>query len=342
MKKRQLNFELLRIIAMFMIVISHVSTHYILANDVEVSKFNELLLTIMRSLILICVNIYILITGYFSLYTTKLKIRKVVNIALLPGFISAFLISVLMIFGVVDFDVWQIMRQLFVTITGEYWFISTYFALYLFIPLLNKIFQALSKQDIQLLLFLNFLVGTMWDSFFGKEIIGFNSGFSLIFFIFLYFIGAYIRTYGAFWKDFNKYTYIFVYLILGLLTGLLQLFIPVVDFLNYNGPFELIMSYCFFMFISKIKVRSNKISTIASYVLSVYLVHEQSQVREFIWSRPLIHQIIEWSPITFIPAIILVAVMVFILSWIIGYILANLYNKIEDALFPKLEKRIQD
>jgi hypothetical protein len=40
MKERKQNFELLRIIAMFMIVISHVSTHYISAYDVQLASFN--------------------------------------------------------------------------------------------------------------------------------------------------------------------------------------------------------------------------------------------------------------------------------------------------------------
>lgn len=343
MKKRQQNFELLRIIAMFMIVISHVSTHHILANEVEVSGFNELLLTILRSLIFICVNIYILITGYFSIHSTKLKFRKLVNIALLPGFISAILLIILMLFGVVDFNIWAIIAKIPSVLIGEYWFISNYFALYMFIPILNKIFHLLSKRDLQQLLLLTFLVGSVWSSFLNSDnIIGFNSGFSLIFFMFLYYVGGYIRIYGAFWKDFSRKTYLYAYLGLGLVTGILQFLIPLVDFLNYNGPFELLMSYYFFMFIGKTKVHSERVNYIATYVLSVYLVHEQSQVRDFIWSRPLIHQMIEWSPITFIPAVILVAIMVFSLSWIVGYILTNLYNKIEGLLFPVIEKKLQD
>lgn len=334
MKERQQNFELLRIIAMFMIVISHVSTHYILAYDVELASFNGLLLSILRSLIFICVNVYILITGYFSVHSTKLKFRKLLNVALLPGFISVVLLIILMSFGAVDFNIWQILGKFFATLKGEYWFISNYFALYLFIPLLNKIFHALSKQEVQQLLFLNFLVGTLWSSFLENDVIvGFNSGFSLIFFVFLYFIGAYIRTYGAFFKDFNKKEYLSAYLIIGVLTGVLQFLIPAVDFVNYNGPSELIMSYCFFMFISKIEVKSIKINYIATYVLSVYLVHEQNEVRELIWDSPFIHQIIGFSQITFIPAVILVAVLVFTVSWVIGWLLTNIFEWLERTIY---------
>ena len=77
MKERQQNFELLRIIAMFMIVISHVTTHYIMADGIPITGANEFLLTILRSLIYVCVNVYIIITGYFSIYSKQLKLRKI-------------------------------------------------------------------------------------------------------------------------------------------------------------------------------------------------------------------------------------------------------------------------
>lgn len=341
MKERQQNFELLRIIAMFMIVVSHVITHYIMEVELEVTGLNHFLLTLLRAIIYICVNVYIIITGYFSINSKQLKIKKIINVAMLPGFISAILITILMVFGAIDFNIWRILGKLFATFRGEYWFISNYFALYLFIPFLNKIVHMISKKEYQHFLLLSTLVGVVWPFFvINQEIISINSGFSLIFFVYLYFVGAYIRLHGAFVKDFTRNQYLLGYLTLALITGFLQYILPEVDFLNYNGPFEFIMSYCIFMYIRQIKVKSVRINTIAAYTLSVYLVHEQSEVREFIWNLPIIHQIIQWSPITFIPAIIFVAVMVFTVSWIIGYTLTNLYNKVEQFVFYVLETRV--
>lgn len=340
MEKRQQNFELLRIIAMFMIVVSHVITHYIMKADIEISGVNNFLLSLVRAVIYICVNVYIIITGYFSVNSKQLKIKKIMNVALLPGFISAMLLMVLMVFGVIGFDIWRIVGKLFATFRGEYWFISTYFALCLFIPFLNKIIHTLSQKEFQQFLFLLTSVGIIWPFFVdSKEFVAFNSGFSLIFFFFLYFVGAYIRLYGAFFKDFTRNQYLIGYLMLALVTGILQFALPEIDFLNYNGPFEFTMSYFIFMYIKNVKVNSVKINTIATYTLSVYLVHEQAEIREFIWNLPFIHQIIQWSPFTFIPAIIFVAVIVFTVSWIIGYTLTNLYNKVEQFVFYVLETR---
>lgn len=340
MEKRQQNFELLRIIAMFMIVVSHVITHYIMKANMEISGVNNFLLSLVRAVIYVCVNVYIIITGYFSVNSKQLKIKKIMNVSLLPGFISAMLLMVLMVFGVIDFDIWRIVGKLFATFRGEYWFISTYFALCLFIPFLNKIIHTISQKEFQYFLFLFTSVGIIWPFFVdSEEFVAFNSGFSLIFFFFLYFVGAYIRLYGAFFKDFTRNQYLIGYLILALVTGILQFGLPEIDFLNYNGPFEFTMSYFIFMYIKNVKVNSVKINTIATYTLSVYLVHEQTEIREFIWNLPFIHQIIQWSPFTFIPAIIFVAVIVFTVSWIIGCTLTNLYNKVEQFVFYVLETR---
>lgn len=341
MKERQQNFELLRIIAMFMIVISHVTTHYIMADGIPITGANEFLLTILRSLIYVCVNVYIIITGYFSIYSKQLNLRKILNVALLPGFISAILVTVLMAFGAIDFNIWRIIGKLFATFRGEYWFISNYFALYLFIPFLNKIIHMFSKKEYQQFLTLSLLVGSVWPFFVvNQEIISFNSGFSLIFFFLLYFIGAYIRLYGAFIKDFTAKQYLMSYFVLGIITGIFQFLIPTTDFLNYNGPFELLMSYFIFMYIKKIKVKSHRINYIASYVLSVYLVHEQAEIREFIWDLPIVHQIIQWSPVTFIPAIIMVAAMVFMISWIVGWLLTNLFNRFEKIIYGFIDRKL--
>lgn len=339
MKDRQQNFELLRIIAMFLIVISHVVTHFIMADKLQLSVMNTFLLTLLRSFIYICVNVYIIITGYFSINTKQLKFRKVLNVVLLPGFISAILLTILMAVGRIDFDIWRILGKLFATFRGEYWFISNYFALYLFIPLLNKILHAFTKKDLQNFIFLTFLVGSVWQFFIpSKQIIAFNSGFSLIFFIFLYFVGAYIRLYGPFVRAFTGKQYLGVYVMVGLLTGILQFFIPQIDFLNYNGPFELMMSYAFFMFISKIKVHSTIINYIATYTLSVYLVHEQGQMRTLIWDLPIVHALIKFSPFTFIPAIIVVAGLVFAFSWFIGWGLTRIFEQFEKIIYRFVDR----
>ncbi|MFS4085342.1 acyltransferase family protein, partial [Aerococcus urinaeequi] len=116
MKERQQNFELLRIIAMFMIVIFHAITYCVIEYELPITGLNDLLLTVLRALIYVCVNVFIIITGYFSVNTKQLKLRKVVNTALMPGFFSAILLTMVMVVGIEEFNFWQIIRKLFATL----------------------------------------------------------------------------------------------------------------------------------------------------------------------------------------------------------------------------------
>lgn len=339
MKERQQNFELLRIIAMFMIVIFHAITYCVIEYELPITGLNDLLLTVLRALIYVCVNVFIIITGYFSVNTKQLKLRKVVNTALMPGFFSAILLTMVMVVGIEEFNFWQIIRKLFATFRGEYWFISNYFALYLFIPFLNKIVHRVSKKEFQHFLFLSVLIGVIWPFFvIDENIISFNSGFSLIFFILLYFVGAYIRLYGALVKDFSRNYYLIGYILLAVVTGVLQYTVPNTDFLNYNGPFEFTMSYLLFMYISKIKVKSVSVNTVAAYTFGVYLVHEQGEMRQLIWGLPIIHRMIQWSPITFIPVIILVSLIIFTICWIISFIFINIFERLENFIYRWLSR----
>ena len=66
LKKREANFELLRIIAMFMII----TLHYLykgglLTEYVEIGKIDEMLYWLLECICAISVNVFVLITGYF-------------------------------------------------------------------------------------------------------------------------------------------------------------------------------------------------------------------------------------------------------------------------------------
>lgn len=76
MKKRQSNFEILRIIAMFCIVLGHSMTHGVLINSsVGLSATNFLIFRFLAYSGKIGVYLFILITGYFMIYST-ISIKK--------------------------------------------------------------------------------------------------------------------------------------------------------------------------------------------------------------------------------------------------------------------------
>lgn len=74
-KKRDMNYELLRIISMILIICAHYITHSHIMEDVDIYSFNYFILEIIMASTRISVGLYILITGYYMV-TSKMKLKK--------------------------------------------------------------------------------------------------------------------------------------------------------------------------------------------------------------------------------------------------------------------------
>ena len=81
-KARQANIELLRIIAMLMVV----TLHYLIKGQATVSLVSDtgilnLLLWFLKALCIVTINVYVLISGYFLL-EARWKISRLLRIAI--------------------------------------------------------------------------------------------------------------------------------------------------------------------------------------------------------------------------------------------------------------------
>ena len=79
-KGRQANFELLRIVAMYMVVV----LHYLVKGGAEISLVEDtgivnLLVWLLKGLCIVTVNLYVLLSGYFLL-EAKWKFSKLVEL----------------------------------------------------------------------------------------------------------------------------------------------------------------------------------------------------------------------------------------------------------------------
>ena len=147
--KRNSNIELLRIIAMFMIVISHYTVHSGIQYSTLPLGFNRFFMEL-STLGNIGVVIFILITGYYSFNkTNSLNIKKIVLLILQTLFYS---ISIFLIFllttdrsiGIKD------LIYSFLPITSKaYWFMTAYIVLYLFIPFINVVINNTTQKQLK-------------------------------------------------------------------------------------------------------------------------------------------------------------------------------------------------
>lgn len=152
---RRSGLELLRIIAMLMIVASHLSQRGNWAWNGAGIHFtpNQFLMNIIICFGQVGVAIFFAITGYFIYGAKHYNWKRLFNIARPTWFYSLFFLVVTLLFdtSVINF-VWPIddviIHSIFPITTGTYWFVSAYVVLHLLIPYIKVWLDALNKKQL--------------------------------------------------------------------------------------------------------------------------------------------------------------------------------------------------
>lgn len=346
-KIRDSNFEMLRILAIFLIVILHIGTHGI-QNYGDVPELmtttNAWLYYFIRALAVVAVNSYVLISGYF-LSTSSFKGKKLVHMFLETSFFSVVIYATSVLFGYSEWLWPDFLRSVFSIFTNEYWFITVYFALYAIFPFLNRLMDHLTKKEHGQLLLVSFLLLSVWSLIFMNDPLKVNHGLSLVHFIFLYFLGGYIRKYDYIWKDFNRWGYLALYVLGGLILSVAFLVFGVgtVGIIYYNNsPFVIVMSYCLFQFFRKTPFKSLAVNNSAQYVLGIYFLHEHPVTRDLIWNElGLIENILSAPDYLVIPTMLGTVFILFVVLWGISFILTQFFKNILSFFTLETDKVVQ-
>ena len=319
---RNSSIELLRIISMVMIMFHHFAYH----GNFE-WNYNEITIPhLWYNFILmggkVGVNIFVLISGFFLIENTERlfqpkKLLKFWGQVVFYSITTYFLSIVLQIN---NFDIKQIIKICFPITYPGWWFASTYFMLYLIHPFLNKLLHVLNKNVYQYLILLLVLccssIPTLTTQLFESN--------SLLWFITLYVIAGYAKIYG-FNERLKSKHYFFLFLIVLVCSYLIsvsflvlgtkrnELAVHAIDFFGMERFPILLMALFLFMTFAKLKIKYNKwINVIASATFGVYLIHDSSYIRYYIWWN--IFKINQYQESLFlIPYSILVVFIIYVL-----------------------------
>lgn len=227
---------------------------------------------------IIAVNCFILISGYFRI---KPSWKGFFNLYFQCAFYAIGFGILACLFHEGSWG--QIIKSGFALSESNLWFVRTYFGLYLFAPLLNTAVNSFSARErLQMLVFLS-IVDIYLGYMHQVEEIGI-SGYNLIHFIYLYYIGCYLsyepapplkKYYGIIWVSFV--------ITMTAMHAIKMIWPPVavIYSLRYNSPMVLLASIVFFMWIRTWKIRSTVVNWIGASVFAVYLIH----CNPFVWDR---------------------------------------------------------
>lgn len=194
---RNMGIELLRIISMLMVVSLHCLGHGGILQNTHTFSLNNNIAWFIEIFCYCAVNIYVLITGYVSI-NSNYRFSRIIVLWIQVVFCS---LCTLILFKVTmpsTVSLKQFILALFPVSTQQYWFFTSYFALFMFIPIYNFILKSLSKEKLHNLIgicILLFSILSFISKYLGGDIFYLNDGHSFLWFSVLYLIGGYVKLY---------------------------------------------------------------------------------------------------------------------------------------------------
>lgn len=200
-RERMPNYELLRILAMVMVVVMHFLSRSdnLLALDAPLSGV-RLAGSFLEAFSLVAVNTYVLISGYFGV-RSRFKPSRAVSLLCQIWFYALMIPPLLTLFQVPtvasELGIYGLVQYIFPLESEHYWFATSYFMLYLLTPVLGLAVKNLSKRQLQI------VMGGLLILFCGIKSISPVSfafdryGYDLSWFICIWLVGAYLGLYGG-------------------------------------------------------------------------------------------------------------------------------------------------
>lgn len=316
---RQPNIELLRIVAMLMIITLHyLDKGGILVPFTQTQTIAQKLPWVLEAFCMVSVNVYVLISGYF-LTESKFRFKKVILIWAQVLFYSYVIGAIMWSLHLVPDALKNFYDLIFVFLpvtASQYWFATVYLLLFLIFPFLNVGIRHMTKSQHGAFVVVLTVILSLWKSLIPMTVpITNHSGMDLAWFVLLYFVAAYIRKYPEVIKR-KRMVYLAVYVVCMLLSfgyAVLMTFIEnrfgklggySNNLYGYNSITMLLGAVCLFVFFLKWDLKlplwmSKLIVGLGSCTFGVFLIHEHKFMRYYWPSLFKVHSMAD-SPLLYL------------------------------------------
>lgn len=297
-KKRLANIELLRVLAMVMVIILHFmreSGSLLDAASIQSAPFRQFLGTFLESFCIVAVNVYVLIGGYMG-GGRGFKPSRLISFLLQIWFYALFIPLALTCFSAPTLareqGIYGLLQYLLPIESDTYWFASSYFFLMLFMPVLNEAVKRLEKRQLQMILAGLLIFLCLVKSICPVALPLDKYGYDLPWFLCVYLVGAYLKKYGG--GIFEKRAWsvyagssLLIFLLTAGLWYSLRYFPGAAYYFtvpcHYNFILCLTGAVGLFFGFTKINVREGKMAELirrgGKYSFGIYLFHEHPDLR---------------------------------------------------------------
>ena len=351
MKKRIASIELLRILAMMMVVMLHyLSKGELLTPLTEEFGTGAYVTWLLEAFSIVAVNVYMLISGYF-LVESGFKVGRLAELVCQVLFYSLLIPPILMALGLLKPEQLTVYRlqYLFPNQMSHYWFITAYVIMYLLSPVLAAGARQLSQRRLRNMILLLLLFFSVSKSVLPVKLEIDSEGYDGLWFVCVFLVAAYMRLYGIpFLQEGKRAAMCYLgscVLIYGLTLGVRLVYLRTGRLGNFiHAPYEynhilnLFAAISLFYAFSGWKLSGETligkvILRVAPYTLGVYLLHEHIELR-MLWPQWL-GATLQCSSWALVPRAFGSVLLVFIVGILVDMVRGALFTKAK-KLFRRL------
>lgn len=296
-KRGMANLELLRCVAMMMVVVLHYLGKGGLLPDLTGKSIGSAgtVSWLLETFCIVAVNLYMFISGYL-LCTSSFKLSRLLRLLLQLWLYSAVFGVLAAATGIVaetPVDTHYFLTLLFPVSMGHYWFLTAYVFLYLLLPFLGLAVKRMTKQQLQTAIFLLLIMFCVLKSVLPLRLEMDEKGYDCLWYVCVFVTAAYIRRFGigvlkkrgrglclyvacCLLAFAGTMTLRFIFIrtgSIGRMTGMCLEYNHILPFLGALGLF------CAFLQMEIKGKAADIIKKIGPYTLGVYLLHENLGLR---------------------------------------------------------------
>ena len=194
MERRNVGIDLLRMTAMWMVVILHIlNKGGVLAAAVPLSAARETA-RLLEACAYCAVDCYGLISGYVGV-GHRFRYGSALALWLRVAFYTLGITALFALFlpGSVGGD--RLLRACFPVLFRQYWYVTAYFGMCLFIPFFNLLLDRLSRRQAKVLALSIILIFSLLPTLRQKDVFLTDNGYSVLWLSCLYLLGGILRLY---------------------------------------------------------------------------------------------------------------------------------------------------
>lgn len=320
------NIELLRIISMLLILVVHADFWSLGAPDLSDFKnapSNALLRTLIESISIVSVNVFVMISGWFGI---KPNLRSLSNFVFQCAFFLIGIYAVMILVGKASLTPMGVLGSL--CLTHWNWFIKAYIGLYILSPLINAFLEKATKRQLKLFLIFFYVFQTVWGWLTNASAFVVD-GYSTFSFIGLYVLARYLKLYGAAIAKQGLAIYT-ASVILNCAVFYISLRTPHIrGVYAYANPLVIAGATGLLLWFSQLNIPINRtINFIGRSCFAVFLLHSNPNIGEPVYKRFIVETYNSFSGIYAGGGMLLIIITFFTTAIVIDQIRLFLWNKL--------------